>query len=101
MKMSLLEAGMIICFGISWPVAIMKTLQTRVVHGKSRMFLLLILGGYGLGILHKILFNLDFVIILYLFNFIMVLIELCLCIRYRQKPIKVPAAGALVKADQQ
>ena len=82
MQMSIFEAGMLICFGISWPVAIMKTLKTKSVHGKSRMFLFLVLSGYGLGILHKIFYSLDFVLILYAFNFIMVLIETCLCFRY-------------------
>jgi hypothetical protein len=45
--MSVFEAGMIVCFGISWPVAILKTLKTRSVAGKSRTFLVLVLAGYG------------------------------------------------------
>ena len=92
--MSMFEAGMIICFGISWPVAIRKTLKTKSVHGKSRMFLFLVLGGYGLGILHKIFFSLDFVLLLYLFNFTMVLIEICLYFRYHKNPLPFAAAGA-------
>jgi hypothetical protein len=92
------EAGMIICFGISWPVAIRKTLKTKSVHGKSRMFLLLVLGGYGLGILHKIFFSLDFVLLLYLFNFTMVLIEICLYYRYHKNPLPF-AAGASVEEE--
>ena len=49
----LLEAVMLICFGISWPVDIMHTL--RVKHGskKSLTFLALIIGGYGAGIASK------------------------------------------------
>jgi hypothetical protein len=94
MEMSMFEAGMIICFGISWPVAIRKTLKTKSVHGKSRMFLLLVLCGYGLGILHKIFFSLDFVLLLYLFNFAMVLIEICLYFRYHKNLPPVAAAGA-------
>ena len=84
--MSLFEAGMIVCFGISWPVAIRKTLKTRSVHGKSRMFLFLVLGGYGLGILHKAFYSLDFVVLLYVFNFSMVFIEICLWFRYHDRP---------------
>jgi hypothetical protein len=96
--MSLFEAGMIVCFGISWPVAIMKTLKTRSVHGKSRMFLFLVLGGYGLGILHKALYSFDLVVLLYVFNFSMVFIELCLWFRYHDRPIS-PAAPALDEED--
>ncbi len=98
MQMSMFEAGMIICFGVSWPVAIRKTLKTKSVHGKSRMFLFLVLGGYGLGILHKIFFSLDFVLLLYLFNFTMVLIEIGLCFRYRKSPLSV-AAGAFNESE--
>lgn len=84
MKMSVFEAGMIGCFGISWPVAIIKTYKAKVVSGKSRMFLILVLSGYGFGILHKIFFSLDWVLLLYVFNFSMVLIELCLYLHYNK-----------------
>jgi hypothetical protein len=80
--MSPFEAGMIVSFGASWPVAIRKTLQTRSVQGKSGTFLLLVLAGYGLGILHKLLFSRDVVVLLYAFNFAMVAIELLLWLRY-------------------
>ncbi len=90
--MSVLEAGMIVCFGVSWPVAIVKTLRTKSVYGKSRMFLVLVLTGYGLGILHKIFFNLDLVLLLYVFNFSMVLIEICLWFRYHDRPSSIAAA---------
>jgi hypothetical protein len=85
--MSLFEAGMITCFGVSWPVAIWKTVKTKSVHGKSRMFLFLILTGYGLGILHKLMYRFDGVIVLYVFNFLMVFIETCLYFKYQKNPI--------------
>jgi hypothetical protein len=91
---SVLEAGMIICFGVSWPVAIRKTLKTKSVQGKSRMFLVLVLAGYGLGILHKIFFNLDVVLVFYVFNFSMVLVEICLWFRYHGRPLSIAAAAA-------
>jgi len=80
--MSVLEAGMLICFGASWPFAIAKTVRTKTVHGKSRMFLGLILTGYGLGVLHKYYHNPDLVMFLYVFNFLMVLTEFILCFVY-------------------
>lgn len=92
--MSVFEAGMIVCFGISWPVAILKTLKTRSVDGKSRTFLVLVLAGYGFGVLHKIFFNLDIILVLYVFNFSMVLIEICLWFRYHERPRSVAAAAA-------
>lgn len=80
--MSAFEAAMIICFGISWPVAIWKTLKTRQVHGKSIAFLTLIASGYGFGVLHKTIHAFDWIILLYAFNFVMVLTELGLCLIY-------------------
>jgi hypothetical protein len=44
-----LEAGMLLCFGIAWPVDIYKTLRTRHVAGKSIGFMLIVLLGYVCG----------------------------------------------------
>ena len=49
----LFEALMMICFGVSWPVAIYKTVRTKRTEGKSFLFLLLILAGYLAGIAAK------------------------------------------------
>ena len=43
--MSFFEAGMLICFGASWPFAVMKTYKSKNVKGKSRLFLTLIAKG--------------------------------------------------------
>ena len=36
--MSVYEAGMLICFGVSWPLAAYKTYKAKCVHGKSIWF---------------------------------------------------------------
>lgn len=82
--MSVLEAGMMVCFGASWPIAAYKTFKAKRVDGKSFRFSLLILLGYILGITHKLLFNLDWVIYLYILNFIFVFLDACLYLRYRK-----------------
>ena len=92
--MSPFEAAMIVCFGVSWPVAIWKTLQTKHVHGKSLAFLALVACGYGFGIIHKALHNFDWVIFLYGFNFSMVLTELGLCLIYGSRHKNPQAAAA-------
>lgn len=83
--MSPFEAAMIICFGVSWPVAIWKTLKTKHVHGKSLTFLILVASGYGFGMIHKALHHYDWVIFLYVFNFLMVLTEIGLCLVYGKR----------------
>lgn len=81
--MSIFELTMLLCFGASWPFAISKTYQTKNVKGTSPIFLFLLLLGYVCGILHKIIFNFDFVILFYFINGSMVLTELILYYRYR------------------
>ncbi len=42
---SIFEALMLICFGFSWPFAIMKTVKVKNPAGKSYIFLFLIIIG--------------------------------------------------------
>lgn len=51
----LLEALMILCFGISWPLSIYKSWKSRTAKGKSLTFELFIWIGYIFGITRKIL----------------------------------------------
>lgn len=48
------EAGMLVCFGIAWPVDIVRTLRTRRVAGKSPLFMAIILLGYVAGLTAKL-----------------------------------------------
>ena len=48
------EGLMLICFGVSWPPAIIKTLRVKNPQGKSFIFLSLVLIGYLCGICGKI-----------------------------------------------
>ncbi len=52
---NLLEALMIICFGLSWPVSIHKSYTSRTAKGKSVVFELFIWIGYVFGIIRKII----------------------------------------------
>lgn len=73
------ECVMLICFGISWPVSVYKSIVSRSTKGKSVVFIIAILIGYVSGILGKIAGNsINYVLVLYFFNFIVVSIDLCL-----------------------
>jgi len=52
---NLLEALMIICFGLSWPVSIYKSYTSRTAKGKSLFFEVFIWIGYVFGIIRKII----------------------------------------------
>lgn len=83
--MSIFEAGMLLCFGASWPFQVTKTYKTKNVKGKSILFLWLIEIGYVLGMLHKVLYSPDIVFFLYLMNFILVGADMVLYYIYRSR----------------
>ena len=87
--MSIFEILMLVCFGLSWPISISKALRTKKVEGKSPVFLAVICLGYLSGILHKLLFALEWVIALYAINLVMVATDLFLYYRYS------PSAGGM------
>ncbi len=81
---SIFEIGMLLGFGFAWPVNIYKSLKSRTAAGRSLTFQWAILFGYICGITHKILYSNDFVLYLYILNFIMVSIDTCLYFRNRR-----------------
>ncbi len=50
----ILEIVMIVSFGASWPLNVMKSWKARTTKGKSLPFLLLIFFGYIAGIASKL-----------------------------------------------
>lgn len=81
----MLEAAMVICFGVSWPLSIYKSYQARTTKGKSIIFLCFILLGYALGIANKIVQkDINYVIAFYVLNFVMVFIDILLYIRNKK-----------------
>ena len=53
--MDIFEAAMVICFGISWPLSIVKSYKARTAKGKSILFLTFIFVGYICGIAWKMI----------------------------------------------
>lgn len=74
-----LEACMVICFGISWPMSIIKSYKAHTTKGKSLPFLCMITIGYVCGIFSKIYSGrITYVFIFYCLNLIMLITELVL-----------------------
>lgn len=76
--MSIFEIIMILCFGIAWPFSIWKSWTSRSNGGKSFMFLLTALLGYIAGVLHKIYYNPDPVLYLYIINLFLISVDMYL-----------------------
>ena len=73
---------MLLCFACSWPISIVKAIRTKIVIGKSPVFMLLLIIGYIMGIIHKVLYSFDVVTFLYAFNMVLVTVDLSLYFRY-------------------
>ena len=92
MLSEILEVVMIVSFGASWPMNVLKSWKARTTKGKSLAFLCLILFGYIAGIVGKLLnekYMADFatkwyVLFFYVLNFIMVATDLILYFRNKQ-----------------
>ena len=90
--MSIFEALMLLSFGAAWPAQIYKSYTSRKTSGKSVTFLYIVLFGYMSGIVNKILYSRDIVMVLYIINIIMVSIDICLY--YRNKAIEKRESAA-------
>lgn len=83
--MKIFEILMLICFGFAWPTSIYKSIISKSTNGKSVMFLYIILLGYLCGIMNKIVNNMDYVLYLYILNFLMVFTDLMLYYRNKKR----------------
>lgn len=80
----ILEIIMVVSFGASWPMNVLKSYRARTTKGKSLGFLCLIFFGYIAGISSKLVaFNPDkwYVLFFYVLNLVMVGADLILYAR--------------------
>ncbi|MBE6805464.1 MAG: hypothetical protein E7526_02920 [Ruminococcaceae bacterium] len=88
----ILEIIMIVSFGASWPLNVIKSYKARTAKGKSIAFLLLIFFGYIAGIASKFVnpaymaaFSEKwYVLFFYVLNFIMVGADIVMYIRNKK-----------------
>ena len=66
---SILETIMLICFGFSWPLNVIKAYKAKTAKGTSLPFILLIITGYIAGISSKLISGqINYVLIAYILN---------------------------------
>ena len=88
----LLEIIMIVSFGASWPLNVIKSYRARTAKGKSLPFLCLIFFGYIAGITSKLVNDAYmatiaekwYVLFFYVLNLIMVGMDLLMYVRNRR-----------------
>lgn len=66
---SILETVMLVCFGFSWPLNVIKAYRARTAKGTSLPFILLIITGYIAGISAKLVSGqVNYVLAAYILN---------------------------------
>lgn len=69
----LLEAAMLVCFGCSWPMNLIKNIKCKSAKSMSLPFILLITVGYIAGISAKLITHqINYVLVVYILNIIIV-----------------------------
>lgn len=82
---SMLEATMLICFGLSWPINTMKAYKARSAKNMSLPFILLIIFGYVAGIGAKLLLKqTNYVLVVYFINLAVVTLNLMVYFRNKR-----------------
>lgn len=78
----LLETFMLVCFGLSWPINVMKAIKARSAKSMSLPFILLIISGYIAGISAKLLSHqINYVLVVYFINLAIVTVNLMVYFR--------------------
>ncbi len=66
---NILETAMLICFGLSWPLNLIKNIKAKTAKAVSLKFLLLIILGYICGIAAKfVTHQYNYVLAVYFLN---------------------------------
>lgn len=79
---AIFESIMLVCFGLSWPLNVIKAYKARTAKGTSLPFILLIITGYIAGITAKIVTDqINYVLVVYLLNLAIVSMNLIVYFR--------------------
>lgn len=93
MSPEIFEAGMLLCFGCSWPMNITKSIRAKTAKGKSLAFELFVLVGYICGITGKCISgSINWVFAIYILDLLMVATDILLTLRNRRLDKRKEAA---------
>lgn len=81
---SVCETMMLVCFGFSWPMNVIKAYKARTAKSTSLSFILLIITGYIFGIAKKVMrIEYDLAFYFYILNIIIVSLNVIVYFRNR------------------
>ena len=80
------EMVMLVCFGLSWPISVYKSLTSHSTQGKSLVFMVAIIIGYISGITGKLVGGqINYVLAMYCFNLTVVSFDLMLYVTNKRR----------------
>ena len=95
MVAKVLEVAMLVLFGVSWPISLVKSIRSKSTKGKSLIFLVLIDIGYICGMTSKIVsttfvWSTDWwIFVIYAINFSFVTADLIVYLINRSRETKM------------
>ena len=93
---SILEATMLVCFGLSWPINTMKAYRARSAKNMSLPFILMIITGYLAGISAKLLTHqINYVLVVYFINLVVVSLNLMVYFRNKRLDMNMDTREAI------
>ena len=82
---AIFETVMLVCFGLSWPINVVKAYKIQTTKGTSLPFIFLIIAGYVAGIVAKIITGqINYVLIVYAINLLIVMMNVVVYARNYQ-----------------
>ncbi len=91
---SILETIMLMCFGFSWPLNVIKSYKAKTAKGMSLPFIMLIITGYVAGISAKIITGqVNYVLAAYFLNLAIVSVNVLVYFRNTALDKKVALEG--------
>ena len=85
MDISIFELFFFVFIACAWPISITRMIRNKSTKGKSLIFSFIVLLGYVFGIVHKFLYDLDTVVIVYFLNLALVSADTLVFLHIRNK----------------
>ena len=69
----------------AWPISITRMIRNKSTKGKSVFFSSIVVLGYAFGIVHKCVYDFDWVIAVYILDFLLVTVDTVTFLYIRNK----------------
>ncbi len=89
--MSIFELLFFVFVAFAWPISIDRMIRNKSTKGKALAYSFIIVLGYAFGIVHKCIYDLDWVLAIYILDLMLVAADIAVFIYIKNKYEKVAA----------